>query len=63
MQSRVTQLAVACLYSLIPAGLALVALPLLWGYPITRERQHELREQIARARAEDVPEPAVARSA
>lgn len=40
------KLAVACLYSVIPAGLALVALPLLWRYPITRERQAELRARI-----------------
>ena len=41
------KLAVACLYSLIPAGLALVALLMLWAYPITRERQAELRAKIA----------------
>ncbi len=42
------KLAVACLYSLIPAGLALVALPLLWSYPITREYQQALRARITR---------------
>ena len=43
------KLALACLYSLIPAGLALIALPLLWGYPITKEHQAELRARIADA--------------
>ena len=42
------KLAVAFFYSLGPAMLALVALPLLWHYPLTRERQAELREQIRR---------------
>ena len=46
------KLAVACLYSLIPAGIALIALPLLWRYPLTEERQKELRARIeAGARA------------
>jgi Na+/melibiose symporter-like transporter len=42
------KLAVACLYSVVPAGLALVALPLLWRYPLTRERQRRMRERIER---------------
>jgi Na+/melibiose symporter-like transporter len=42
------KLAVACLYSLIPAGLALVAVPLLWRYPLTETRQRRMRERIAR---------------
>jgi Na+/melibiose symporter-like transporter len=32
----------------VPAGLALVALPLLWRYPLTRERQRRMRERIER---------------
>lgn len=48
----IAKLAVACLYSLIPAGIALIALPLLWRYPLTEERQKELRARIeAGARA------------
>lgn len=39
---------VAWLYSIIPAGLACVAVPLLWRYPLTRERQQRMREHIAR---------------
>jgi Na+/melibiose symporter-like transporter len=49
------KLAIACLYSVIPAGLALVALPLLWRYPITREYQAQLRQQIADARRTNEP--------
>ena len=40
--------ALACLYSIIPALLACVALPLLWKYPLTRERQERMRAHIAR---------------
>ena len=40
--------ALACLYSVIPALLACVALPLLWKYPLTRERQHRMRAHIER---------------
>lgn len=42
------KLAVACMYSIIPAGLACVALPLLWKYPLTRERQQRMRSHIER---------------
>ena len=42
------KMAVACMYSVIPAALACVALPLLWNYPLTRERQHRIREHIER---------------
>lgn len=42
------KLALACLYSVIPALLACVALPLLWKYPLTRERQERMRAHIAR---------------
>jgi Na+/melibiose symporter-like transporter len=40
------KLAVAVLYSLFPACLALVALPLLWRYPLTEERQQRMRARI-----------------
>jgi Na+/melibiose symporter-like transporter len=46
--SAAARLSVACLYSVVPAALACVALPLLWSYPLTRERQARLRERIAR---------------
>ncbi|MFP6835304.1 MAG: hypothetical protein VB948_04245, partial [Pseudomonadales bacterium] len=42
------KLAVACLYSIVPAILACVALPLLWNYPLTKERQQRMRDHIAR---------------
>ena len=45
------KLAVACLYSLIPAGLALIAVPLLWRYPLDEARQRRMRERIARRNA------------
>lgn len=44
--SPAAKLAVACLYSLIPACIALIALPVLWRYPLTEERQKELRTRI-----------------
>ena len=45
------KLAVACLYSLIPACLALVAVPLLWNYPLDEARQRRMRDRIARRNA------------
>ncbi|MGE0621815.1 MAG: MFS transporter [Pseudomonadales bacterium] len=42
------KLAVACLYSIVPAALACVALPLLWKYPLSRERQARMRRHIER---------------
>jgi Na+/melibiose symporter-like transporter len=42
------KLALACLYSIIPAALACVALPMLWKYPLTRERQERMRAHILR---------------
>jgi len=44
--SETAKLAVALLYSVIPALLACVALPLLWKYPLTRERQERMRAHI-----------------
>ena len=46
--SEAAKLAVALLYSVIPAALACVALPLLWKYPLTRERQERMRRHIER---------------
>lgn len=43
--------AVTYLYSIIPAALACIALPLLWNYPLTRERQQEIRASIEAARS------------
>jgi Na+/melibiose symporter-like transporter len=40
--------AVALLYSIIPAAIACIALPLLWNYPLTRARQERMRAHIER---------------
>ena len=42
------KLALACLYSIIPAIVACVALPLLWNYPLTRARQQRMHAHIKR---------------
>ncbi|MFU8817410.1 MAG: MFS transporter [Pseudomonadales bacterium] len=42
------KMAVAWLYSIIPAALACVALPLLWNYPLTKARQERMRSHIER---------------
>ncbi|MCR9262325.1 MAG: MFS transporter [Pseudomonadaceae bacterium] len=42
------KLSVAVLYSIVPAVLACVALPLLWKYPLTQVRQERMRNHIAR---------------
>ena len=39
---------VAVLYSIVPAGLKLIALPFIWNYPLTEERQARTRERIER---------------
>jgi len=52
----------ACFYSIIPAVVALSALPFLWNFPITEERQRALREEIAR-RGGSAPEGVVAEQA
>ena len=46
--TKSAKFALACLYSVIPALLACIALPLLWKYPLTRERQHRMRAHIER---------------
>ena len=42
------KLALACMYSVIPAGIACIALPMLWNYPLTHERQERMRAHIER---------------
>ena len=42
------KLALACMYSVIPAGIACIALPVLWNYPLTHERQERMRAHIER---------------
>ncbi len=39
----------ACLYSIIPAGFWFLSIPFLWSYPLTEERQKEIRAQIETA--------------
>lgn len=41
----------ACLYSIIPAGFWFLSIPFLWSYPLTEERQKQIRAQIETARA------------
>ncbi len=38
----------AVLYSIIPAGFKILALPFIWGYPLTATRQRQIRERIDR---------------
>ena len=42
------KLSVAVLYSIAPAILACVALPLLWKYPLSKQRQERMRAHIER---------------
>ena len=42
------KMSVAFLYSIIPAAISCMALPLLWRYPLTRERQQRMRAHIER---------------
>ena len=46
--SDTAKLALACMYSVIPAGIACIALPMLWNYPLTHERQERMRAHIER---------------
>ncbi len=41
----------ACLYSIVPAGFWFLSIPFLWSYPLTEERQKEIRSQIETAGA------------
>lgn len=38
----------AVLYSIVPAGFKLMALPFIWKYPLTEERQIRIRERLER---------------
>ena len=38
----------ALLYSIIPAGFKIVALPFIWRYPLTEARQIRIRQRIER---------------
>lgn len=40
------KMAVAFFYSLIPASIALIAIPMLWNFPLTRDRHAEIRSRI-----------------
>ncbi len=51
MNDDTAKMAIACLYSIVPAAIACFALPLLWTYPLTRERQSEIRATINAKRA------------
>jgi Na+/melibiose symporter-like transporter len=44
--TEAAKFALACLYSVIPAALACLSLPLLWNYPLTKERQQRMRSYI-----------------
>jgi glycoside/pentoside/hexuronide:cation symporter, GPH family len=48
INSDSAKMAVAWLYSIVPAAIACVALPLLWNYPLTRSRQERMRAHIER---------------
>ncbi len=41
----------ACLYSIVPAGFWFLSMPFLWSYPLTEERQKEIRAQLEAAEA------------
>ena len=36
------------LYPIVPAGIKFIALPFIWNYPLTEERQRRIRELIDR---------------
>jgi glycoside/pentoside/hexuronide:cation symporter, GPH family len=46
--TETAKMALAWLYSIIPAAIACVALPLLWNYPLSKERQERMRNHIER---------------
>ena len=41
-------LILAVLYSIVPAGFKFIALPFIWKYPLTEERQIRIRERLER---------------
>ena len=46
--SSTSLLVLALAYSIIPAGLKFIALPFIWRYPLTEERQLRIRERLER---------------
>ncbi len=46
--SSASLLWLACLYSIIPATLNFLIVPMLWNYPLTEARQRRLRERLDR---------------
>jgi len=44
--SETTEFALMRIYGWLPCGIMLLAFPVLWRYPITEEKQRELRSQI-----------------
>ncbi len=48
----VSKFALALLYSIIPAMFKFIAIPFMWRYPLTEERQREIRAGLERQRAE-----------
>ncbi|NBC23808.1 MAG: MFS transporter [Gammaproteobacteria bacterium] len=50
-------LMLAVTYSVIPAVFKFVAMPLLWNYPLTEERVHEIQAEIEAGKAEARPPP------
>ena len=38
--------ALAILYSIVPAVFGAIAIPFLWRYPLTEEKQKEIRAQL-----------------
>jgi hypothetical protein len=55
--TEAAKFALACLYSVIPAALACLSLPLLWNYPLTKERQQRMRSYIESRVVEDKEKP------
>ena len=46
--SETSLLVLTLCYSIIPALIKFVALPFIWNYPLTKERQARIRERIER---------------
>jgi Na+/melibiose symporter-like transporter len=46
--SQAALLWLAVLYSIVPAGFKFIALPVIWNYPLTEERQIRIRERLER---------------
>ncbi len=55
-QTPETILWMRLMYSFIPAGMLLLALLMLWRYPLTRERVEEIKEQLRRRHEGENPD-------